>query len=443
MKKLLGSEFPDFLESLEQAPAKGLHVNLQKITTEKLKKAQELGLQPISYTPEGFTYTAEHIGNHPLHHAGAFYVQEPSAMMPLSLLEGIPLPDQLAILDVCASPGGKSSQAANLLVGRSGFLISNEISVSRYHTLYQNIERLGIRNVLVTNTTAKELGKSLRQACNLVIVDAPCSGEGMFRKNPIALSEWSEENVQMCAARQKEILQEVAQTVSGGGYLLYSTCTFSVEENEQNVIWFLENFPDFELCDPPLSVKKQTVDGIGVGMSRCRRFYPHIANGEGQFAALLKRKGQGRETLEVGNCEKCRLPASEQLVIRRFLTEMLGDSAERLSISLSPSGFIQVTEPNLPSISLSPSFSGVKLGLLQKGRLIPDHRFFMAYGSDFIKKVELSREEAEKYIHGETFPSHAFDGFGAATYWGCTMGGLKISAGVAKNHYPKGLRTLK
>ncbi|MGM9680994.1 MAG: hypothetical protein ACI3XR_05760 [Eubacteriales bacterium] len=449
MNSILGSDAKAFFAAYENPPVSGLHVNLHKISTSDLVKSADFPLTPLPYTGEGFLYECEKIGNQPLHHAGAVYAQEPSAMMPLSMMEGRSLGDRPMILDVCASPGGKSSQAANLFAGRDGLIVSNEVVQSRCLTLAENIERLGIRNSVVTNLTADQLGSLYRGVFDLTVVDAPCSGEGMFRKNPRAVSEWSEENMNMCADRQWEILSAVAGTVKSGGWLIYSTCTFSTEENEAIVLKFLRTHPDYVLESPPEAVKAVTVGGIapsdsspedGINWSCCRRFYPHLASGEGQFAALLRRVGEDKPRF----CYSDALtPPSkaDAAVVRAFLKETIGDVGENLTLCARKEGIYAVC-PDFPMIPTGLFSPGVRLGSVQKGRLIPHHRFFMAYGQDFVRKLELDRDQAVAYLKGNTVPCTAFTGWGVVTYRGCTLGGIKASDGVAKNHYPKGLRLL-
>lgn len=443
MKALLGGDFPAFLASYDNPPARGLHVNLHKITPADFAEAADFPVKPIGYTSDGFTFEYDKIGNHPLHHAGAIYVQEPSAMLPLSMIPEDLLPENPRILDVCAAPGGKSSQAANLFAGGGGFLVANEVVPKRCLTLAENIERQGYRDAMVTGLSADALGALFDGVFDLTVVDAPCSGEGMFRKNPAAVDEWSEENVQNCAIRQRQILSAVAGTVKPGGYLLYSTCTFSTEENEETVVDFLENHPEFEPVDPPQAVKEATAAGKlpnGAEMSFCRRFYPHLADGEGQFAALFRRKSG--ETL--GFCYQSDFtpPSKADLaVVREFLAEVLGDSGKDLTLAARKDG-IYAVHPDFPIPQRGVLSPGVKIGTVQKGRLIPDHRFFMAYGGDFRNRLELDGVQAVAYLKGNTVACGAFTGWGVAAYRGCTLGGIKVSGGVAKNHYPKGLRIL-
>ncbi len=447
MRKILGDEYESFAASYEKQPSRGLHVNLHKISVRDFAECADFPIGKIGFSPEAFTFDCDKIGNHPLHHAGAFYVQEPTAMIPLAMLDATDLRSrpELRVLDMCASPGGKSSQAANLFAGRGGFLLSNEYVPNRALTLAENIERLGIAPAAVTNLDTGVLANDCAGMFDLTVVDAPCSGEGMFRKNPDAPAMWSTDNVAICAARQSKILSDAAQTVAVGGYLLYSTCTFSVEENEATVAGFLDNFPDFEPVYPDAAICGITDKGISNGkydMSFCRRAYPHISGGEGQFAALFLRVSgpQSDKKRNIRNINAEKPDKSEEKLIRAFLCETIGDTlAAELAVFGRKDGFYIVDGlACLPSKGvLSP---GVKLGEIRKGRVVPHHRFFMAYGKHFINKFEMDRRQAEAYIRGDTVACDRFCGYGAAVFCGCTLGAVKVSDGVAKNHYPKGLR---
>ena len=244
MKAILGEEYEKFEASYSEVPVRSFRVNTNKISEENFEKINLFGGKKIPYAENGFYFSCDGIGNHPYHHAGMIYIQEPSAMAPVASVDIQP---GWNILDLCASPGGKSTQAA--AQNPDGVLVSNEIIPSRCKTLTGNIERMGFRNVITTCTDAKKIASLYGEVFDLVIVDAPCSGEGMFRKDENAQNEWSVENVLHCAERQREILDEIKTTVKPGGLLLYSTCTFSLEENEKNVDWFLNENDNFELID--------------------------------------------------------------------------------------------------------------------------------------------------------------------------------------------------
>lgn len=294
MKELLGGDYPAFLQSMETGPVRALRVNFLKTSS----VPADIETKPLPFSGGGYIFSRNFVGHHPLHHAGAFYVQDPSAISTVAAANPV-LRRGMRVLDLCAAPGGKSTQLAGMLQG-TGVLVANEISGERCRILRQNMERMGVKNAVITSFDAQRIAAYYPDFFDFVLVDAPCSGEGMFRKYPEAVKEWSEENVTMCARRQKEILENAAKTVAGGGYLLYSTCTFSLEENEQVVHWFLTEHPDFSLLPVAADVAAVTAEGISVGgrdLSAARRFYPHLFSGEGQFFCLMQRSGgmRGKE----------------------------------------------------------------------------------------------------------------------------------------------------
>ncbi len=442
MMILLGSDFDAFLASYDEPPVRALRVNPLKMSTEKFERVADFPIKKIPHIDGAYTFECEHIGVHPLHQSGSVYVQEPSAMAVVASLD---IGRDFDILDVCAAPGGKSTHAG--AQNTEGVIVSNEIISPRAKVLLQNIERLGLKNSVVTNTDSRALREAFCRCFDLTIVDAPCSGEGMMRKNDLAISEWSEENVRACAMRQREILENVYDTVRSGGRLIYSTCTFSLEENEMVVDAFLSAHPDFHLIPVKPKIAEISSDGVAFdGCSAdnivlCRRFYPHISGGEGQFLALFERdtvdmpaqkpikKKTGREDARI---------QKDIAVARQFLRECIGENS--LSVEIRPDGAYVVPKADL---AVSGIFSaGVKIGVVQKDRIVPHHRFFMAYGDRFINKIELTDIDGatDKYLSGETFFIEGVRGFAAVTYHGATLGGVKVSDGIAKNYYPKGLR---
>mgnify|MGYP002762394413 FL=1 len=274
MKAFLGNEWDDFLYSYDNNRFQALRFNTLKVQSpeERMRILKVLGISPdkkVSWADEAY-YFDENVrpGKHPYHEMGLYYIQEPSAMSAAALLAPKP---GMRVLDLCAAPGGKSTQLATYL-GDSGLLVSNEINTQRSRILSQNIERMGIKNAIVTNEDSFVLASHFPGFFNAIQVDAPCSGEGMFRKLPEAIEQWSMENVAICAARQKEILDNAAVMLKPGGVIVYSTCTFSKEENEDVIEYFLERHPDFTL-------------------EEMERFWPHKVDGEGHFVAKLVRRG--------------------------------------------------------------------------------------------------------------------------------------------------------
>ena len=377
------------------------------------------------------------------HEAGAFYIQEPSAMIVAALANVKP---GEKVLDLCAAPGGKSTALGDALSGR-GILVSNEIHPSRVKILSENIERMGIPNALVLNETPEKISSLFPEFFNCVVVDAPCSGEGMFRKEEAALREWSPENVEMCAARQREILKEAVKCVAPGGRLVYSTCTFAPAEDEENVEWFLKEYPDFS----PAS-------GNG-----CMRIWPHLQRGEGHFAAVLVRSGVKNEILPAREKDYKR---SKNIALSREQRESFEIFAKETLTDAGREHFREVTtySPNdqkvaalfgdnlymepfyFPGKGVKIERAGLHIGTFAKNRFEPSLAFARALKFDEIKNVlNLSKEQkdsAYRYLAGEQLSGIDPDlkGWTLVAYEGYALGFGKASGGVLKNHYPKGLR---
>ncbi len=438
MRKLLGDEYQKFIESYDEKPVRAFRVNTDKISLEDFEKINPFSTERIPYVENGFYFDYDGIGNHPYHHAGMIYIQEPAAMVPV---ESIDIQPDWKILDLCAAPGGKSSQIKNKL-GEDGVLVSNEIVPSRCKILTGNIERMGFRNVVTTCMHPQKLQKVFPKTFDMIMVDAPCSGEGMFRKEEVAIDEWTPENVKMCAERQEEILDCAVKMLKDGGYIVYSTCTFSLEENEMTVDTFLQHHPDFELIPTTQRVTENTVDGINFEGCNCknldftRRCYPHKTKGEGQFVAVL------HNTLEdyTSNVSSINIEKIDKAVTD-FLDDTLS-TYDKNNVIMYKGNPVYFT-PRFP-VAKGTAFScGVTIGEIRKNYIQPHHQFFMAMGTDFKRKIELSAgsDEIKKYLHGEELETDCKNGWAVVMVDGCTVGGVKVSNGRAKNHYPKGLRT--
>lgn len=436
MKTLLGEEFENYKAELEKPPVKAFRVNTDKIALEDFEKINVFGNEKIPYVKNGYYLDFDKVGNHPYHHAGLIYVQEPAAMAPA---ECIDIEPDWLILDMCAAPGGKSTQLKNKL-GENGVLVSNEIIPSRCKILTGNIERLGLRNTVVTCMDTGRLAANFENTFNLIMVDAPCSGEGMFRKEEIAISEWSEENVLNCQKRQAEILDNAVKALVGSGYIIYATCTFSLEENEMTIDTFLERHPEFEIVPVKEEVIEKTSDGIKFEGCKCenihfaRRFYPHKAKGEGQFMAVLHHKGDALSN----NFSSAH--SKPEKVVFDFLDDTLTDYNENYVGEYN--GKPIYYNNRLPIKSGQAFCCGVTIGEIKKNYILPHHQFFMALGEKFKRKIDLSvdSEKLAKYLHGEEFDTECNNGWAVVTVNGATLGGVKVVGGRAKNHYPKGLR---
>ncbi len=438
MQCLLGEEYNDYLSVLEKPPVRAFRVNTDKISLDEFEKINPFSTEKIPYVDNGFYFTDERIGNHPYHHAGMIYVQEPGAMAPAECVEIEP---DWCVLDMCSAPGGKSSQLKNKL-GEEGILVSNEIIPSRCKILTGNMERLGLKNTVTTCMDSAKIARVFPETFDLIMMDAPCSGEGMFRKEEIAVSEWSEDNVKLCAKRQTEILENAVKAVKNGGYIVYATCTFSLEENEMVIDEFLKNHPDFELVRVKKSVEENTVDGIEFEGCSCenirfaRRFYPHKSRGEGQFMAVLH-----STATSFGNSRKSPVkPQKIDKVITDFLDDTLVEY-DRSNVIMNKDTPVYFT-PDF-SVSGATVFScGVTVGEVRKGYILPHHQFFMAMGDIFRRKVNFTADSPEllKYLRGEEIDARCPNGWAVVTVDGCSVGGIKVVNGRGKNHYPKGLR---
>ncbi len=441
MKRLLGEEEYSLYEaSFDQNAVRAFRVNTEKISVEEFAKIDPFSSEPIPYVETGFYLNYDKVGNHPFHHAGMIYVQDPGAMATAECLDIRP---DWWILDLCAAPGGKSSQLRNKL-GENGVLISNEIVPSRCKILTGNMERLGFRSTATTCLDPARVAQLFPATFDMIMVDAPCSGEGMFRKDDTAINEWSEENVLHCADRQKGILEQAVTALRPGGYMVYATCTFSLEENEMVVDDFLRAHPDFELIPVGDMVRTYTDDGIAFDGCTCqnlhdaRRFYPHKSRGEGQFMAVL------HDTRPcVPRSAPTKKPAGKiDPVVIDFLNDTLVDyDLEQVSLyNGNP-----VYAPPALALDKGVAFSwGVTIGEVRKNYLQPHHQFFMAMGRQFKRQIELAPDspELERYLHGEEIAVDCENGWAVITTRGCTVGGVKVTTGRAKNHYPKGLRKL-
>ena len=437
MKSLLGEDYSRYESELNNPPVKAFRVNTDKISLEEFEKYNVFSKEKIPYVQNGFYLDYEKIGNHPFHHAGLIYVQEPAAMAPAECLD---IDEAWCVLDMCAAPGGKSTQLKNKL-SENGVLVSNEIIPSRCKILAGNVERLGLHNTIVTCMDTARLANTFEGVFDLVMVDAPCSGEGMFRKEEIAVDEWSADNVTACAERQAEILDNAVKVLKSGGYIIYATCTFSPEENEMTVDAFLKRYPEFEILPVNERVRESTCDGIKFSGCSCenisfaRRFYPHKALGEGQFMALLHHKGDHTKSPSA---------VMQNQKIGCEVLEFLNDTLTFYNPDYvrEYNGNYVYYNGRLPIEKGQAFCCGVTVGTLQKGRIVPHHQFFTALGKNFKRRINLTLddERLKKYLHGEEIETDCENGWAVVTVEGYALGGAKVSNGTAKNHYPKGLR---
>ena len=448
MQLLLQEEYNDFLQGYELPLRRGLRVNTAKIHTDEFLKLFAHKLEPSPFADDCFYLDAEHkAGSDPLHHAGVYYMQEPSAASAVSVLN--PQKGE-RILDLCAAPGGKSTQIA-ARIGEEGLLWSNEYVLARARILQQNLERWGVRNQIVSSRDTGPLCEGLRDYFDAILVDAPCSGEGMFRKEPQALTEWSIDNVRLCAARQDEILSNAAKAVKPGGRIVYSTCTFAPEENEGAVYRFLSTHPDFELI--PINVEwgcpgfeAERVRLIcpevtnDYDLTYCRRILPQHG-GEGHFIALLQRRDDVRTApSEYKYPSKDGNQQAAAVLYRDCFTD------EPNGVFATFGDQVRLLPYHLPDCNgLGVLSAGVAVATVCKNRLEPAHSVFVASKGIHCKQtvdLPLTASQLTAFLHGEEIPCDGQNGWTAVCINGIPVGFGKASNGKLKNRYPKGLRLL-
>lgn len=448
IQRQLKEDAEAFFLSYSEARTHGLRLNPLKVEPDSpwAKRLQELfKLVPVPWCPTGYYYEEPHRpGKHPYHAAGLYYIQEPSAMSAVEILD--PQPGE-TILDLAAAPGGKSTQIAGKMKGK-GLLVANEIHPARAKILAENIERMGIRNAVVTNAAPDVLAGRFASGFDRIMLDAPCSGEGMFRKDPDAVGEWSPEHVAMCAARQMDILRHAIPMLKPGGKLAYSTCTFSIEENEEVIAQITEQFPYMEVL-------------------RTERIWPHLHKGEGHFVALLEKREGGEEQFASGRSMKPPSTRVKGSAKHRMQTKAIADAWKQYS------GFAEAylsRQPELPpgeailfgdqlywlphdteGLWSASSLDGLKtvrpglhLGTVKKNRLEPAHALALTLREDMSRHpltLAADSQEAAAYLRGETLTvKSGREGWALVTIDGQPLGWGKVSGEQLKNHYPKGLR---
>ncbi len=426
MTQLLGAEAEAFFASYDRPRNQGIRLNTLKASPAPLPDFCE---DSIPWAGNGY-YLKENTrpGLHPYHDAGVYYLQEPSAMAPVGLLDIRP---GQRVLDLCAAPGGKTTQIGEKLQGQ-GLLVCNEIHPKRARILASNIERLGITNALVLNEHPAKLEQRFPLYFDRILVDAPCSGEGMFRKEDAAVTDWSPETVAMCAGRQAEILRSAAKMLAPGGRLVYSTCTFAPEENEGVISTFLHSHPEFsvEAVEAPCftSAYPQWISNPAPGIEACFRLFPHKLRGEGHFAAVLRKADEG-------------YAKDQPLQKTQPLPPQIRDFLQREGQILNFGETCFLAPAELPDLrGLKVLRAGLELGELRKGRFIPAHALALSLQSHPLQ-IALPSDSAElsAYLRGLTVPT-CEKGWTLVTVDGYSLGWGHGADGILKNHYPKGLR---
>ena len=436
MKELLGSgDYEQFLADIEKDPYRGIRVNTLKCDVKKALKFLPFVGENTPFSSKSFyiPYDTKGIGDEPFHHAGAFYVQEPSAASAVTVLD-VQKGDR--VLDLCAAPGGKSTQIAAEL-DTTGLLWSNEYVKNRANILLSNIERMGIPNAVVSNCHPDVLCSSLEGYFDKVLVDAPCSGEGMFRKDETAIEEWSLEHSISCGERQLSILESASKALKEGGVMVYSTCTFSSFENESVIEQFLEKHKDFELVDSGVSFGRKALE-------KAVRILPSDS-GEGHFAAKLRKKGEWLGT-PASDIPERKFPEREsvlKLYDEIFNSRVFGENFQKIGDKI-----ILLPEIDLPSFNgLGVIRAGILFGEIKKNRIEPCHSLFMAARKEDLNSyVDFGYSDIrlKKFYHGEEIEiDSSLKGFTAVLVEGVSTGFGKAGGGVLKNRYPKGLRSLR
>ncbi len=409
MQRELGNSFAEFLKSYERPPERGIRVNTLKISVEDFKKISPFLLEPVEWVKNGFYVSCNGLGKTVYHAQGLYYVQEPSAMCVAPKLE-VEFGER--VLDLCSAPGGKGTQLAQEMCG-TGIIFMNEVNFLRAKILSSNVERLGIKNAVVTCAQPEKLALEFAEYFDKILVDAPCSGEGMFKKEESAIPEWSLENVQSCAERQGRILDNAYEMLCGGGRIVYSTCTFAPEEDERQI----ENFIAKHKCI----------------LLEMKKLYPHEVRGEGHFYAVIEKTGGSRRDLKTVVASK-----DKRLNLYREWEK------QNLKISFPNACFVGDTLYSLPNempvTNIQTLRAGIRLAEVTS-RVEPSHSLAMCLKAKEADSIEVDEQTALNFLRGMTFGcDEKLKGYKLVTFKNYPLGWCKCTGGIAKNHLPKGVR---
>lgn len=438
MQRLLGDEYEAYLASYNNPKYQGIRINTMKVSLEHWSKINPFSdLQPVPWCQEGYYYTEPNKpSKDPYYFAGLYYIQEPSAMAPGAY---IPIEEGDKVLDLCAAPGGKTTQVLAKL-NQTGVLISNDISASRTQALLKNVENFGARNAIITNETPQRLANKLPGYFDKILIDAPCSGEGMFRKDESAIKSWETYGVEHCQALQREILEYAYTMLKEDGMILYSTCTFSPEENEGMIQEFLSKHPLCEVIPltPVGGIKNGQPDWIEKGdscLSGALRLWPHHLKGEGHFVCLIQKK---EVTLDTTQRQLGQKKVKDFLPLSDFIKTYTHLDLSTPIIEMKGKVFMAIPDaPDLQGLRIVRS--GMLLGEVKSKRFEPAHAFVLAYGHEMFKQIiDLKREDINvvKYLKGETLLIEAAKGYHVVCVDGYPLGFAKSNNGMLKNQYP-------
>ncbi|MBO5424743.1 MAG: RsmB/NOP family class I SAM-dependent RNA methyltransferase [Lachnospiraceae bacterium] len=445
MTNLLGEEYKEYEACLDKPMFHGIRINTKKISVEDFFEINPFSLTPIPWCENGF-YFDEKIdkpSKHPYYYAGLYYIQEPSAMTPAAVL---PVDEGDRVLDICAAPGGKSTELAAKLNG-TGILVSNDISASRAKALLKNLEVFGVENSLIISEAPYKLSERFYEYFDKILIDAPCSGEGMFRKSMSMVSAWDETKNQMFSDLQRSILDEVVKMLKPGGKLLYSTCTFAPIENEKSIEYLLslddrlkisdwDRYEGFDHGHPEWS------DTGLKDIEKSARIWPHRVDGEGHFVCLVEKEGEISNTSNFGDypIKKAKLPKE----VEEFLSNVGRDfNTNRLEISGDKLYFIPDTFPSVRGLRILRC--GLYLGELKKNRFEPSQSLAMALKKEeYTNVIDLSADDERviKYLKGETIEAEGSNGWALVCVDSYPLGWGKLNNGVLKNKYLPGWRLM-
>lgn len=447
MRKLLGDDYDNYVDCLEQPMRHGIRINTMKISVEDFLKINPFSLKPVPWCPNGFYYdeTIDKPSKHPYYFAGLYYIQEPSAMTPASVL---PVEEGERVLDVCAAPGGKSTELAAKLSG-TGILVSNDVSASRAKALLKNLEVFGSTNSLIISEPTNKLASRFPEYFDKILIDAPCSGEGMFRKSQSMITAWENNGNMLFVDLQRMILTDVVKMLKPGGMLLYSTCTFSPLENEQSVEYMLSlddslsvaEFDKYEAFDNGHPEWSETGNA---DLVKTARLWPHRIDGEGHFVCLVKKAGEKSTVKSRGDypIKKAKLTKEAEDFLKRI---KLPISMDRIEMSMDKLYYIPEAFPSVKGLRILRC--GLYLGEIKKNRFEPSQALAMALSADqFDNVVSFSAEDDRviKYLKGETIDTDEDikNGFVLVCVDGYPLGWGKSNNGTIKNKYLPGWRLL-
>ena len=445
MKCILGPELPEYLESYKKPRFTGLRINTSKLSVQEFEQINPFkSLRKVPWVSNGYYYTEEDAPtHHPYYYAGLYYIQEPSAMTPAAML---PVEEGERVLDLCAAPGGKATELAAKL-NHTGLLVANDASASRTKALLKNLEVFGMPNILVASEMGDRLDSYFHAYFDKILIDAPCSGEGMFRKQPHMIPAWEKQGPEVFSRMQREILNQAAELLKPGGMMLYSTCTFSELENEGSIDYFLKNHPDFHLADIPacdgFCPGQPALVGSSFPLEKCVRLFPHKIDGEGHFLALLQRNGRKIPNASGERQRNPKLPPE--------LEEFLQDVTMHMDRSL-----IQIKDTKVflmpEGVGRYPGLrflrSGLYMGEILKKRFEPSQAFAMTLKKEeYASVINLSAGDRRtiRYLKGETIEVEEKEsarpaGWQLVCVDGYPLGWGKLVQGALRNKYFSGWR---